>query len=265
MSEQIYHQAPTTSRSARRLSRMHDFSNPKKLAKFLPEDAKVIDVGAGASDLGATIAGLRPDIMWVNFDYSYKDPLIAEEVGRNGTPENLSIVCGDATRLSEMFRSDTFDAVFSYWLMPHMSLGDDDQPARDMAEGIWDISKEGALISVGPSPGILGLRKYASRFDKNHRLDREIFVEDMLAITALRGLSSSMQSQMNKGMAELFGTSRYCRNKQIIDPATGNFVDILSTKGLAVLYRLEGVIFSSLARGLISQLSRSNNNNNNKP
>lgn len=113
----VYEKAVTTDRPAEVLAQRHGFESVAKLAESLPANALVLDVGAGASPFGKEMAMLRPDVSWINFDYSYQDPAILDEV-TNDAPSNVKHVAGDATRLSEIYESESFDAVFSYWFCP---------------------------------------------------------------------------------------------------------------------------------------------------
>ena len=91
----------------------HGFESVLQLAESLPIDARVLDVGAGASPFGKEVSTLRPDVTWLNFDYSYQEPAILDEVSKY-TPSNVQHVVGDATKLGETYEPETFDAVFSY-------------------------------------------------------------------------------------------------------------------------------------------------------
>lgn len=70
----VYEKAITTDRSAEMLACKHGSEGVAQLAETLPQGARILDVGAGASPFGKEVAILRPDISWTNFDYSYQDP-----------------------------------------------------------------------------------------------------------------------------------------------------------------------------------------------
>jgi hypothetical protein len=89
---------PTRERTADVLARRHGYRTVKELASSLPPRAAVLDVGAGVSSLGSVVATLRPDVRWINWDFSYHDKRTLKDV-RQGTPSNLTFIAGDATRL----------------------------------------------------------------------------------------------------------------------------------------------------------------------
>jgi len=114
-----YEMSPSTARSAKKLSRAYGFDSPEALATSLPDNALVIDVGSGKSKFGHTIAGLRPDIRWVNVDL------------RNGrrrpmrrlharAPSNLHYVGGDVLNLP--IAPESAQRVYSTALLPHIAL-----------------------------------------------------------------------------------------------------------------------------------------------
>jgi ubiquinone/menaquinone biosynthesis C-methylase UbiE len=138
----------TGSRSAEELACKHGASDLATFAMSFPEEAYVIDVGAGLSPFGNEVGAARPDIKWVNFDHSYSDPGILEDASRDA-PANVEYVAGDATKLNEEYEPNTFDAVYSYWLMPHISANDPVSAAR-IVRAMFTVAKIGGLVSVGP-------------------------------------------------------------------------------------------------------------------
>ena len=147
-SPSVYEQAVTTDRPAEMLAKKHGFESVAHLAQSLPKDAQILDIGAGASPFGKEVATLRPDITWVNFDYSYQDPAILGDVSKDA-PANVKYVPGDATKLVDVYEPESFDAVFSYWLLPHLSI-DNLGPAKAVARAVFAVTKPGGLMSVGP-------------------------------------------------------------------------------------------------------------------
>lgn len=180
-------QVTTSDGSASLLAKRHGFKSLKALARILPDNARVLDVGAGASPFGREIALLRPDITWVNFDYSYHDPVIYQEVSA-GAPDNLEHVAGDATELTTEFKPNTFDAVFSFWLLPHLSL-EDTEPAWEAARAMHVVAKEGGLLSVGPSVARVSLPKLSSspvvRAFKDEEWTADTYADMIVAATRL--------------------------------------------------------------------------------
>ena len=139
---------PTTGRTADTLARRHGYKNVTDLASSLPSHAEVLDVGAGASSLGRTIARLRPDVHWTNLDFSYHDERMLRDVSHDA-PSNLTFIAGDATKLDHYIEPTSIDAVFSYWLFPHLSLYDR-QTALTAAKQLYKAVKPGGILAIGP-------------------------------------------------------------------------------------------------------------------
>jgi ubiquinone/menaquinone biosynthesis C-methylase UbiE len=224
----VYEQAVTTDRPAEMLARRHGFKNLEQLANSLPEGAQILDVGSGASPFGREVAKRRPDITWVNFDYSYQDPSILEEVSED-KPDNLTYVAGDATKLTDYFEPEQFDGVFSYWLMPHLSI-DDKEPALKVAKGIFEVADKGAYISVGPKkqrfPSPLGGK--AVQVIKSRKLDEESYADRIVEETMLSPLSRKVQKASNEVATPYFGTSRYAKGRglrmKVYHPKSGEYL-----------------------------------------
>jgi SAM-dependent methyltransferase len=187
LEEPIYRLAPTTDRDAGLLAKRHRFDSLASLIEFLPRSANVLDVGAGLSNLGVTVARSRSDIHWTNFDYSYNDLSILGRAQADA-PENMSFVAGDATNLTQTYQDEEFDAVFSYWMFPHLSI-DSRLPAEDVARQIYRVARQGALISIGPKTDKhlfpLWHEKKSIRVQKNPMVDEGEFAEEAVRATKL--------------------------------------------------------------------------------
>jgi ubiquinone/menaquinone biosynthesis C-methylase UbiE len=240
----IYEKAMTTGRPAHKLARKHGFKSVGQVADFLPEEASVIDVGAGASSFGKAVALLRPDITWVNYDYSYKEPYILDEVSKNA-PANVHFVQGNAVNLVQEFAPETFDAAFSYWLFPHLSL-DDIDPAKLAARAIFNVTKPGGLISIGPEmsksrlPVLPSIQSQKSiRVTKDGTQDAESFADMMADKTSVRGYTRFVEKLSNEVMTTNLGTSRYFMpgdrfRPLVYDPEKGEYVKVLSLRGIRI-------------------------------
>lgn len=236
----IYEKAVTTERNAELIARMHGFESVAQLAESLPQGARVLDAGAGASPFGKEVAALRPDITWTNYDYSYNDPAILDDVSRDA-PDNVQYVPGDATRLGSDYESETFDAVFSYWLVPHLSL-DGPGPATAAAKGLFVVTKPKGYISIGPKTSKRGLpsirAKEAYHAIKDEGLDLDSFAETVIEATTLHGISHHTQKFANEVVTPYLGTSRYTKNvgrvPYIYHRESRQYVSPFSRKGLRI-------------------------------
>lgn len=252
----IYEQAVTTDRPAEILAERHGFESIGYLSESLSPNAKVLDVGAGASPFGVSVAARRPDITWINFDFSYHDGGILKEVAANA-PSNITFVAGDATRLAEAYAPESFDTVFSYWLLPHMSI-DDKEPAKSAAKAMFSITKIGGLISVGPkvrqsrAPSLRGGR--AIQTVKNVGDDPTEFADRIVEATKLREPYRYMQRLSNLAATNYFGTSRYTKREggslKIYSPRRGEYVSPLAPSGMVALSGL----YVALARQAYQQV-----------
>lgn len=254
----IYEKAPTTARSADKLARRHGFENLAELAESLPAKANVLDIGAGASPFGREVAALRPDISWTNVDYSYRDPAILAEASHEA-PDNLRFVAGDATQLETLCEPESADAVFSYWLMPHLSL-EEDAPALAAAKQMHMVAKPGAFLSVGPRFRQLHDKSLHSpatyRAVKDETLTHaDEFAAAVVEATRLTGLTRRAQTLHNEVVTPYFGTSRNRRRdngaRVVLEPQTGEYVKMRSRRGMKTV----GGLAVAVARHLIDSRS----------
>lgn len=244
-----YEQAPTTNRSAGFLAARYEFSGIRKLAKLaekLPLEATVLDVGAGASPFGKAVAKRRPDITWINLDYSYHDSAILKEVTED-TPPNVQHIAGDATKLHEHFDPESFDATFSYWLFPHLSL-ESPEPARLAAKSILNVTKMGGSMALGPVsndiPYLSLIPPTTFRTTKTPYWEAhpDVFANLATHLTELTDGGKRMARIHNQAGQEIFGTSRRFKGKgpfkAVYDPEYGDYVSIFSSRGTELLYRV---------------------------
>ncbi|GAB92481.1 class I SAM-dependent methyltransferase [Gordonia rhizosphera] len=205
----IYESAPTTDRNAELLAKRHHFDSLDSLIDYLPRHANVLDVGAGLSNLGTTVAGARPDVRWINFDFGYSDPFILDRA-RADAPGNISFVAGDATRISQTLPGEEFDAVFSYWMFPHLSI-DSELPAENAARQIYRVAKQDALISIGPKTDMrlfpLLHEKESFLTYKESTLHEDEFSKEVVLATKLGPLVRYISRINNSVAAQAIGTT----------------------------------------------------------
>lgn len=223
---------------------MHGYPNVDVFAESLPQGANILDVGSGDSEFGKTVAELRPDVSWTNFDFSYRDEDALAKISE-GAPDNIKYVAGDVTKLGEMYEPGTFDAVYSYWMMPHLSI-DDVEPALEAAKAMFDVAKPGATISVGPVPGdgLFSSVRYgkAHRVTKDGSLDADGFAQMIASKTKLPRLARFTQKTANEVVTPTLGTSRWSTHEgpipMVYDPKTGRYVSPFSSRGVGVASEL---------------------------
>lgn len=108
-----------TQRGPETLAGFYGFESAEALADSLPSDAEVADMGAGASRLGHTIAGLRPDIHWINLDIGYADQTALAGL-QETAPDNLTLLEGSITNAAELVPPGSLDRVFSFWALGYL-------------------------------------------------------------------------------------------------------------------------------------------------
>ena len=239
---QQYELVPTTDREGDFLSKKHGFDGVAELAASLPKGAQVLDVGSGASPFGREVAELRPDVTWTNFDYSYNDPRILNEVSARA-PGNIHYVAGDATKLDEIYDPESFDAIFSYWMVPHLSI-DSPEPAKEAVRAMFSLAKVGAPISIGPvsSKGRgANIRSFfvqgnAHKVVKSAGMNPDEFADTIVAKTKLPRFARFTQKTANEVVTPLLGTSRWATNDgripRVYNRESGEYVSPFTAAGV---------------------------------
>lgn len=122
-----------------------------EFAGSLPPAAKVLDIGAGRSDLGLAVALRREDVDWVNLDVQYgsdekRGPLeaAAEEAG----VQNLRFVPGSVLALPDYLRGWA-DNTYVFNLVSHLLHIRRDIGHRAVV-GSLDTLDVGGELSMGP-------------------------------------------------------------------------------------------------------------------
>lgn len=140
---------PSTGRKTKFQAQQLGHPSVDVFATSLPKAAIVIDVGAGWSQLGHEVAHKRPDIRWINVDPCYADKKLS--ASSEGLPPNLEFLADDITQSSSKLDSlkASADLVYSYWLLPHLSL-ESNSPAQAAAAHMYDLLKPTGKLVVGP-------------------------------------------------------------------------------------------------------------------
>lgn len=238
---------PTTGRSAEMLTRRYGYKTLLQLANHLPQDAKVLDAGAGASSLGRVVATLRPDIHWINLDYSYYDKQILADVSSNA-PSNLEFMAGDVTQLDHFIKPSSLDAVFSYWLFPHLSLYDP-KTTITAAVQLYKATKSGGTLAVGPRKQPIfhhdTLLGKSWLIIKDKGLTADVYSQEVLRQTQLSAVNRKTRIAIDTAADELFGTSRYIKGNKIYDPKTQKYV---SRYGFTAAHLFVRLLFMTTSR-----------------
>jgi Methyltransferase domain len=260
--------AVTTQRSAETLAQLHGFESLDAFVDSLPQDARVLDIGAGVSTFGRDVAKERPDITWVNFDFSYLEERVMQRVTQDpNTPPNLLHIAGDAKNIDGIpeLEPESFDAVLSYWLLPHISL-DGKEGAAAIAANAFRLARPGALLSLGPADGE---KKFLPTYKSGNAIQRikyselgeEEYASWIAEATYLHHpIERIAQKAVNATVAPYFGTSQYYETdaktgkRKVLDPHSGELVDPVSVRGA----RIAGELGFLLGKSFVSEVIAEN-------
>lgn len=195
-------QIPSTGRKTAFQLKQLGFSSLDEFAASLPKKAVIADVGAGLSRFGHEVARLRPDITWVNIDPCYTDKGLLADV-TTGLPANVSLFSGnivDGFKPPVKIRSGA-DIVYSYWLLPHLSL-ENEKAARAACGHMYDLLKPEGRLLIGPvrtfGLGLLSPFRYIGTVSHSKKEARSKVVGDVVSKTKLWWLPRKIQLLSNK-------------------------------------------------------------------
>lgn len=188
---------PTTGRSSAFQAKQLGFKSVTEFARSLPKNAVVYDIGAGVSYLGHDVVAVRSDITWVNIDPYYS------KVGISDLDDGVSYRALDITKEDLELRDlyGTADMVYSYWMLPHLSL-EDDQLARLAIQNMVSLLKKDGVLCVGPvrkaGIGLLSPFRYKGtlRYKQSHLYEDRIGT--IVQMTKLWWLPRFVQRFSNK-------------------------------------------------------------------
>lgn len=193
---------PTTGRKDTFLAKQLGFTSVEAFAESLIKNAVIADVGAGVSQLGHSVTKLRPDVVWVNIDPCYADPKILKPIN-NIAPGSLYFFAGDIVQGFKRPKQllSGADLVFSYWLLPHLSVQDNKVASKAVGE-MYNLLKPAGTLAVGPvrtlGLGLLSPFRYkgTARFTKS--TSRDQVGHDVVKQTRLWWLPRTIQRLANK-------------------------------------------------------------------
>lgn len=131
------------------LARQYGAATLAGFIESIPLHATVIDVGAGLSPLGRDTASVREDVTWINVDPCYHNESILAAASANA-PTNVQFRALDSTNKDELRAlQGTADRVYSYWLLPHLSL-ETEAPAFKATKNMLELLTPTGELRVGP-------------------------------------------------------------------------------------------------------------------
>jgi 2-polyprenyl-3-methyl-5-hydroxy-6-metoxy-1,4-benzoquinol methylase len=187
---------PSTGRTPRFLAKQYGFDSAKRFADAIPSSAIVIDVGSGLSQLGHYVAKARPDIKWVNADLAYANPELLARASQDA-PQNLQFICGDVIAFSPELHAyrGKADRVYSYWMMPHLSLNNMTL-AEKAAATMWELLKPEGQLAIGPIRSGWWYYKHSLQFGK--RTPKQQTAKVIAQATKLHWLPRKIQALGNR-------------------------------------------------------------------
>jgi hypothetical protein len=189
---------PSTGRKTMFQASQLGYASVEAFAKSLPGAAVVIDVGAGWSRLGHEVTALRPDIRWINVDPCYAGKTAIQNALSNLEFLSEDIVKGSA-KLAEL--NGTADLVYSYWMLPHLSL-ESDKPARAAIDPMYDLLKPEGKLVIGPIKrlglGLFSLYRYKGTVTYTKAQPKEDVATDVVRKTKLWWLPRAIQLFSNR-------------------------------------------------------------------
>jgi hypothetical protein len=140
--------APISETPGEPLARAYGYLSFGKFVADIPQDAQVIDIGAGASTLGLEVCRARPDVSWTNADVCYGFRPLRDRLAEDAPP-NLSFLPANMHDVAERAGERRYDRVFSYYALAYVAMIDH-QSAVVGAENLLQLPNEDGILSMGP-------------------------------------------------------------------------------------------------------------------
>jgi hypothetical protein len=186
---------PTTGRTPAFLAKRYGFANLQALIDDIPRNATVLDVGAGLSLLGHAVAKKRRDVTWINIDPFYTDAQV--KLAQADAPINVSYIADDITNPSADTKKLQAHRIYSYWMLPHLSLTGD-EPANRAVGAMWDILTDNGHMYLGPNrPYHLASNFKRVRLVKMAKVPRQQAIQEVVALTRLPAYMRIVQNGVN--------------------------------------------------------------------
>jgi hypothetical protein len=229
------------------------YANGATLADFaesLPANARIVDVGAGLSTLGAEVTAIRDDIEWTNFDINYRPDhpsyKVVDEAAALAAP-NLIFRQGDILDLpADMLHS--YDVACSYNLVTHYyrlkrSLGN-----RALMNVVTLAANRESKVIIGPTNGKMVTNKRWNAVTLDARATSEEIKEAQRLLTSPRAANVYYNASQASGIGVYPGArfSPPAKDRLVLSDDGGQTHHrILSKEGLALTARLVGGFFHS--------------------
>jgi ubiquinone/menaquinone biosynthesis C-methylase UbiE len=231
-----FESAPMTGSSANYLAQKYGHgTDVDNFSEQLPQDARILDIGAGRSDLGERVAKQRPDIHWINFDIQYT----ADDVNRDLTP-NLQFTQGDILHPPMTF-SGRFDRIYSYNVLSHFVRFDRPLAKRALTSMVSFTKPEGT-VAFGPTNSRMASD---SRWDtvELHHGASEATIDDALDQLETSKLAKQLYDAMQQSGVGIFNAERFNPDEKGLrfsDDAAETLVKPFTREGLILGSRLLG-------------------------
>ncbi len=149
------HIGVSTPRTAEFLVPSLGFCSLQHFSASIPVGAEVIDVGAGLSTLGHTMANIRHDIAWTNFDIRYeRGGFLGDDMSRfneliESAPYNLRYVPGNILEPPSEISNKRYARVISYFMVQYATASCE-EAGRVAIENLLNLTAPCGTVSLGP-------------------------------------------------------------------------------------------------------------------
>ncbi|HSX36601.1 MAG TPA: class I SAM-dependent methyltransferase [Patescibacteria group bacterium] len=230
-----------TPSSGEYLARQMGETSLQRVAEQLPAEAKVLDMGAGNSDLGLLISWARSDSTVVNLDIQYANKAGQLDEFRANAPDNITWLAAGGAALP--FKEATFDQIYSYNVVSHFLRYDAEQGrelGRKVLQEMLRVLKPDGEILVGPTVAHMK-DKTRWGFAKLKHSQVGNTVESVLdELTAPESSSRIYRAMVSSGVG-IFPRSRFEWGKKgllLSDPVTEDYHPVFSLRGIRLGLRL---------------------------
>jgi len=214
---------PSTGRRAEVLACRHGFDNLDQMQEYidsLQDGARIMDVGAGMSNLIDELAHKSPDKNFYKFD---NNPATAKMWANH---ENVTPVVGDVFSINDTLGGG-FDAIFSYRMAHHFSF----EQVCEIVNNLTNLLTDDGELFIGPKMDW----RQSTYSGKSIRVDKQRVcdegVENIAKQISLNKFGLHIQRTVDRTVADYFKTAFFANRDnndcvtEILNPKTGEMTN----------------------------------------